>query len=134
MLVGGLAVTAAVLVPAVPLVVGIAGWGIAGLAMGLAYAPLSLTVLRQARSGEEGFATAGLQLSDVVGTGVGTGVGGALVVVIGGVAAGAAVDPDRIAVGIGAAFGAGALVALVGLALSGRLRADPTGQARAPLR
>ena len=133
-LVGGLAVTAAVLVPAVPLVVGIAGWGIAGLAMGLAYAPLSLTVLRQARSGEEGFATAGLQLSDVVGTGVGTGVGGALVVVIGGVAAGAAGDPDRIAVGIGAAFGAGALVALVGFALSGRLRADPTGQARAPLR
>jgi MFS family permease len=133
-LVGGLAVTSAVLIPAVPLLVGILGWGIAGLAMGLAYAPLSLTVLREARGGEEGFATAGLQLADVVGTGVGTGVGGALVAVVGGFVAGAAVDPHRVAVGVAAAFGIGMLVALLGLALSGRLRAIPAGQVGAPLR
>ena len=102
--------------------------------MGLADAPLSLTVLREARAGEEGFATAGLQLADVVGTGVGTGVGGALVAVIGGFVAGAAIDPHRLAVGVAAAFGVGILVALLGLALSGRLRANPEGQARAALR
>ncbi len=131
---GGLGTTAAVLAPAVPLVVGIAGWGIAGLGMGLAYAPLSLTVLREARSGEEGFATAGLQLSDVVGTATGTGVGGALVAVIAGASAGGDVEPGRMAAGVAAAFAAGAVAGVAGLALSGRLRRRPEGQVGAPLR
>ncbi len=131
---GGLAITSVVLVPAVPVAIGIAGWGVAGLGMGLAYAPLSLTVLHEARAGEEGFATAGLQLSDVVGTALGTGVGGALVAVIAGSAAGAAVDPDRMARGVAAAFAAGAAAGLLGLALSGRLRPRPEGQRVARLR
>ena len=88
---GGLAVTAAVLVPAVPVAIGVAGWGVAGLGMGLAYAPLSLTVLREAPAGEEGLATSGLQLSDVLGTALGTGVGGALVALV----AGSSGDPAR---------------------------------------
>jgi MFS family permease len=127
---GGLAVTAAVLVPGVPVVVGIAGWGVTGLGMGLAYAPLSLTVLAEARTGDEGFATSGLQLSDVLGTALGTGTGGALVALLAGGAAGGGAT----AVGVAAAFVAGALVGALGLALSGRLVARPRGQGVASLR
>lgn len=129
--IGGLATTSAVLLPSIPLWVGIAGWGVAGLGMGLAYAPLSLVVLREAAAGEEGLATAGLQLSDVVGTAVGTGVGGSLVALVAGVAGDAAVDPGQMAAGVGAAFLAGMLVGLFGAALTGRLR--PRGSAGTPL-
>jgi MFS family permease len=138
---GGLAVTAAVLIDSVPIVVGVLGWGLAGLGMGLAYAPLSLVVLREARPGEEGFATSGLQLSDVVGTALGTGTGGAAVALLAGAATGGGVDPERMAVAVAAAFGAGAVAGVVGLSLAGRLRRRPavpgpsvTGQAGAALR
>jgi MFS family permease len=63
----------------VPVVVGIFGWGVAGLGMGLAYAPLSLIVLGEASQGREGAAASALQLSDVLGIALGTGVAGALV-------------------------------------------------------
>jgi MFS family permease len=63
----------------VPAALGIVAWGIAGLGMGLAYAPLSLTVLGEATPGQEGAATAALQLSDVLGIALGTGAAGALV-------------------------------------------------------
>jgi MFS family permease len=127
---GGLAVTAAVLVPAVPVVVGVVGWGIAGLGMGLAYAPLSLTVLAEAAPGDEGFATSGLQLSDVLGTALGTGTGGALVALL----AGAAGDGGATAIGVAAAFAAGAAAGALGLALSGRLVVRRRGQSVASLR
>jgi MFS family permease len=76
---GGSATFAVAVFSEVPAAVGIFGWGIAGLGMGLAYAPLSLTVLDEATPGQEGAATAALQLSDVLGIALGTGVGGALV-------------------------------------------------------
>lgn len=63
----------------VPVVVGIVGWGVAGFGMGLAYAPLSLIVLGEASQGREGAAASALQLSDVLGVALGTGVAGALV-------------------------------------------------------
>ena len=75
----GLVGFAAILSPAVPLPVGVLAWAVAGLGMGLAYAPLSLTVLREAPPESQGAATAGLQLSDVLGTALGAGVGGALI-------------------------------------------------------
>ncbi len=112
----GIAAFALVLSPAVPVVVGIVAWTIAGLGMGLAYAPLSLTVLREATPGAEGAATSGLQLSDVLGTALGTGVGGAFVAF--GARAGLASW-----VGLAGAFGAGAAMGLVGIALAGRLDA-----------
>src|SRR5919197_1058128 len=70
---------AAALSPAVPVAVGIVSWAIAGLGMGLSYSPLSLVVLAEAEPGVQGAATSGLQLSDVLGTAFGTGIGGAFV-------------------------------------------------------
>jgi MFS family permease len=64
---------------AVPLAVAIATWAVAGFGIGLAYAPLSLTVLDRASPGREGDATASLQLCDVLGVALGTGVTGALI-------------------------------------------------------
>jgi MFS family permease len=104
----------AVLLPGVPVVVAAGTWAIGGLGMGLAYSSLSLLVLRDAPIDEQGAATAGLQLSDVLGTSLGTGLGGAIVgfATLSGLSA---------AAGIGAAFGVSALVAVLGVVASGRL-------------
>jgi MFS family permease len=76
---GGSLSLLAVLVPAIPAWIGIVSWAVGGFGIGLAYAPLSLVTLAVAPAGEEGRATAGLQLSDMLGTALGTGVAGALV-------------------------------------------------------
>lgn len=125
-LIVGLVTTGIVLLPGVPLLVGIAGWAIAGFGMGLAYAPLTVTVLREAPPGREGAASAGLQLADITGTALGAGTGGAMIAIFAGAGAGA-VDPGRVATGLGAAFAVEIALGLVGLALCGRLRrAAPT--------
>ena len=110
----GIAGFALVLVPAVPVVMGLAAWTVAGFGMGLAFAPLSLTVLREAAPGGVGAAASGLQLSDVLGTALGTGVGGVLVAI----GARAGLDPW---VGLLGAFAVSAAVGLIGLAVAGRL-------------
>ena len=46
---------------------------------GLCYAPISATVLGEAAPGQEGTASASLQLTDVLGVSLGTGVGGVFV-------------------------------------------------------
>jgi MFS family permease len=109
-----------VLRPAVPVVEGIAAWTVAGLGMGLAYAPLSLMMLRQAAPGQEGQASASLNLSDVLGTAIGIGVGGAAV------AAGAG---GHLALGLTAAYAAAGAMGFVGLAVTRRL---PAGLSSAP--
>jgi MFS family permease len=75
----GVAITAVVLVPGVPVVVAIVGWGVAGLGMGLAYSMLALLALETSPPGEEGFSSSALQLMFTLGTAFGAGVGGAVV-------------------------------------------------------
>jgi MFS family permease len=72
---------AAAIVALGPVPVGllVAAWTVAGLGIGLAYAPLSVTVLSSAAPGQEGRSSASLQLSDVLGVALGTGVGGVVV-------------------------------------------------------
>jgi MFS family permease len=77
----GIVGTAAALRPPVPVAVGIAAWSVAGFGIGLAYAPLSIMMLRASPSGREGWASASLNLSDVLGTALGVGFGGAAVAV-----------------------------------------------------
>jgi MFS family permease len=105
----------AILSPEVPIAAGILAWAVAGLGMGFSYSPLSLLVLRDAPPESQGTATAGLQLSDVLGTALGTGVGGALIAL-------AHRDGAPGWVGLAWAFGVGVLVAVAGFALAGRLR------------
>ena len=52
---------------------------VAGLGMGLSYSGLSLIVLAAAPPGREGSASSAIQLSDVLGMALGTGLGGAAV-------------------------------------------------------
>ena len=69
----------AALFPAVPVAVGVAGWAVGGFGIGLAYSPISLIVLGEAQSGQEGAASASLQLAETLGVALGAGLGGALV-------------------------------------------------------
>ena len=75
----GLAVMCVVLLPSVPPALGIVAWALAGGGIGTAYAPLSVTTLDRAAPGEEGRATSALQLCDVLGQALGTGVAGSIV-------------------------------------------------------
>ena len=68
-----------VLRPGVPVTAALAAWAVSGLGIGLAYAPISLMMLREAPSGREGWASASLNLVDVLGTAMGVGFGGAAV-------------------------------------------------------
>src|SRR6266567_213422 len=116
----GIAGMVLMLQPAVPVAEGLAAWTVAGLGMGLAYAPLSLMMLQKAPPGQEGRASASLNLTDVLGTAIGIGVGGAAV---------AATAGSDLRLGITAAFAAAAAVALVALAFTRRL---PAGTCSAP--
>jgi MFS family permease len=70
--------TATILFPSSPLAIGPIAWGIAGLGMGLSYITLNLTMLELAPPGQEGSASASMQLASVLGSALGTGIGGAL--------------------------------------------------------
>jgi len=75
----GLVLMTITLLPSVPPELGIVAWAIAGFGIGQAYAPLSIATLDRATPGREGRATSSLQLFDVLGQAIGTGVAGAIV-------------------------------------------------------
>jgi MFS family permease len=120
LLILGIVGFAAILSPSVPLVIAIVTWSIAGFGMGLSYSTLSLMTLRLARPEEQGSATAALQLSDVLGTSLGAGLGGALVA-----AAARAGSPGW--VGLAQTFAVATAVAVTGLLITRRL--DGIGRA-----
>src|SRR5205807_4853507 len=80
LLLAGIAGMAVSLAPRVPLAVPFVAWSAAGLGIGLAYAPTSLLMLHEATAERTGWASASLNLSDVLGTALGTGLGGAALV------------------------------------------------------
>ncbi|HLN66197.1 MAG TPA: MFS transporter [Streptosporangiaceae bacterium] len=120
----GIAGMVLVLQPSVPVAEGLAAWTVAGLGMGLAYAPLSLMMLKKAPPGQEGRASASLNLADVLGTAIGIGVGGAAV---------AAAAGHDLRLGITVAFTAAAAVGLAALALTRRLPPGPTSAPTPPV-
>jgi MFS family permease len=109
-----IATAALVLVDAVPLGVIVVAWTIAGFGIGMSYAPISLAVLKQAPPGQEGVATSGMQLTDLLGVSLGTGIGGAAV------ALGDSLGWSPKA-GIGIAWTMTAAMALVGVWVARRL-------------
>lgn len=111
----GLGVMGVVLLtPAAP-ALAIAAWTLAGLGIGTAYSPLSVTTLDCAAEGEEGRATSALQLCDVLGQALGTGVAGAIVT--------AAVSRIGHGQGVALAFSFAAAVAVAGVIAGVRLPA-----------
>jgi hypothetical protein len=111
----GLAGMLLVLRPEVPWAVAIASFGVAGLGMGLAYSPLALIVLREAKQEAQGAATSALSLTDSVGTAIGTGITGAMV------AASVRTNGDP-ATGLAVGFVVAVAIGIGGLVLTGRLR------------
>jgi MFS family permease len=75
----GIAGMILVVFPWAPLALGLAAWGVAGLGIGLAYGTFTLTILDEASPEQQGASTAALQLAAMLGTALGTGVGGVLV-------------------------------------------------------
>jgi MFS family permease len=122
---GGLGLMSIALVPSVPPELGVLAWAVAGGGMGLAYAPLSVTTLDLAAPGAEGKATASLQLFDVLGQALGTGVAGAVV-------AGTAVSLGH-RNGVALAFLFGIVVGVCALAVGARLPARLTASRSDPL-
>jgi MFS family permease len=122
----GLGLMCAILLPSVPPWFGVLAWAVAGGGMGLAYAPLSVTALDRAPEGEEGRVTSGLQLCDVLGQALGTGVAGAIVAAAAG---GLGHRP-----GVALAFSFGIAVSVLALAVGVRLPKRLTGPERAQQR
>ena len=116
-----------VLQPGVPVAVALAAWTVAGLGMGLCYAPITLMMLREAPPGREGWASASLNLADVLGTAIGIGAGGAAVAASTGPG-----SPAGLRWGVTAAFAISAVVAVLALVLSPRLPAGLTTTPAAP--
>jgi predicted MFS family arabinose efflux permease len=110
----GLVVLAASLPAGMPLATWFVASGLLGLGMGTAYSPLSVVTLAEAEPGREGVATSALQLNDVLGVALGTGLGGVIV------AAGPRLGLDP-APSLAVVFGLSTATALVVVGLSGRL-------------
>ena len=115
----GLALLGLVLLPAVPAILAVPTFAVAGLGMGLAYSQFALIVLRDVPPAEQGTVTSALTLSDTVGTALGLGVSAAIVAAT--IRAGEGPGP-----GIGGAILLGVGVAVVGSVLSPRLRVRRT--------
>jgi MFS family permease len=111
----GLATFSLILVPDVPVAWAVPTFAVAGLGMGLGYAPLSLIVLREAPSGTQGTASSALSLSDTLGTAMGTGVSGAII-------AASLRATGGSQTGLATAFGVAIAVGIGGFFLTRRLR------------
>ena len=111
----GSALTLPVASPAVSPWLAVATWSLPGIGMGLMYSAVTLTVLRRTEPSEQGAASSALQLADILGTVLGTGVGGAIT------AAGIRAGGDGLGWALGAVFAMSSLLAAVGLVASRRL-------------
>lgn len=65
----------------VPVPVAIVAWAAAGLGMGLAYQTVTLAVFGAAREREMGSAAASMEITNVLGIAVGTGIGGSVIAI-----------------------------------------------------
>jgi len=111
----GVMAMATILLPAVPALVAPAAWAVAGLGMGLASPTTSLVVLEEAPPGRVGRSSAALQLTDTLGAGLGTGLGGAALSI-------AVAQGWSRRVGIGVADGLAVLAVVLGVLAARNLR------------
>ena len=112
----GIAGMGVVLTGAVPAWSCVPAWGIAGLGIGMAYSSISLTVLRHAPAGSEGAAASSMQLADILGNALGTGVGAVAV-------AAAVASFGTAVVGVAITDAMAGALAVAGVFVASRLRA-----------
>jgi len=112
----GIAGMGVVLTGAVPAWSCVPAWGIAGLGIGMAYSSISLTVLRHAPAGSEGAAASSMQLADILGNALGTGVGAVAV-------ATAVASFGTAVVGVAITDAMAGALAVAGVFVASRLRA-----------
>lgn len=96
--------------PDVPVLVGILGWGLTGLGMGIVFPTVSVLILEYSSREEQGINSSALQLSDALATATVLAIGGTLF---------AAIYPHSPTTAYLTAFGLPALLALLGV-LAGR--------------
>lgn len=75
----GVAGTATLLLESVPAALAVVFWGVTGFGMGLAFTTTTAAVLEAAPPGKEGATSASLQLAQLLGAAIATGVGGSIV-------------------------------------------------------
>lgn len=119
LVVSGIGLMAAVVNSSVNPWWGLGAWLVAGGGIGLAYAPLTQAVISAAEPSQLGAATSALQLSDVLGFALGSGLGGALVAVAD--RSDIRVDGSTIEAGVLMVFALTAAMGLLGLFGSGRM-------------
>ena len=111
----------------VPVSLFVIAWGVGGLGMGLAYAPITLLVLRDAPPGREGAMSASLTLFDTLGIAVGSGLAGAAI-------AASDASGHSLASGVAVAFAlaaaAGVLLLFVSLRLAGQRASSSSTSSR----
>lgn len=122
----GLATFGLILLPEVPVAWAVPTFAVAGLGMGLGYAPLSLIVLREAPPGTQGTASSALSLSDTLGTAMGTGVSGAII-------AASLRTTSGSQTGLAVAFAVAIAVGIAGFFLTGRLRRKARATLASPI-
>jgi MFS family permease len=110
----GVAAAAVTLNPHVPVLVGILGWGLAGLGMGTVFPTLSVLVLEYSTREQQGANSSALQLSDSLATATVLAAGGSLF---------AAIEPHSATTAYLTAFGLPAVLALVGVLAARRTSA-----------
>jgi len=94
----------------------IPAWGVAGLGIGMAYSSISLTVLRHAPAGSEGATASSMQLADILGNALGTGIGAVAV-------AAAVASFGNAVIGVAITDGMAGVLAIAGVLVASRLRA-----------
>jgi hypothetical protein len=111
----GIAGMGSVLTEVTPAWFCVPSWGVAGLGIGMAYSSISLTVLRHAPAGSEGATASSMQLSDILGSALGTGIGAVVV-------AAAVASLGTAGVGVAITDGLAAALAIAGVLVASRLR------------
>ena len=120
----GAALTLPALIPGIPPEIAILTWIPPGVGMGLMYSAVTLVVLRGVGHAEQGSAASSIQLADILGTALGTGVAGAIT------AAGERAGPDGLGWALAGVFSMTLLVSVLGLA--GARRLVPASAGRGP--
>ncbi len=118
----GAILTVAAASPAIPAWIAAITWVLPGVGMGMMYSAVTLVVLRQSRPEEQGAATSALQLADILGTALGTGVAGAIT------AAGTRAGGDGLGWALAAVFALSGVIAVLGAFATGRLDPAPGGE------